>query len=79
MVRMSAEDLPVTFVVEFSEHIPADKVSEMSGALAGSGDLKELDGKGRFAVTVSRASRLESLKIELKIWETHGFVRYNKI
>ena len=76
---MSAEDLPVTFVVEFSEHMPADKISTMSGALAGRGDLEQLDGRGRFAVTVSRASRLESLQIELKIWETHGFVRYKKI
>jgi hypothetical protein len=68
---MSAEDLPVTFVVEFSEHIPADKISQMSGALASRGDLEELEGVGRFAVTVSRASRLESLKSELKIWEAH--------
>jgi hypothetical protein len=76
---MSAEDLPVTFIVAFSEHIPPDRITEMSGTLAGLGDLEKLEGRGRFAVIVTRASRLESLKIMLKIWESHGFVRYNRI
>jgi len=76
---MNSDALPTKFLVEFAEHIPSDRISTMAGSLAARGDVEELEGRGRFAVTVSRASRLQSLKTELKIWEAHGFIRYQNI
>ena len=76
---MSTDVLPARFLVEFAEHIPLGRISEMAGTLAARGDVEQLEGRGRFAVTVSRASRLKSLTTEFKIWEAHGFIRYKNI
>jgi hypothetical protein len=79
MAAVPNDALPVKFLIEFAGHMQSDRVSEMAGTLAMRGDLEELDRRGRFAVTVSRASRLKSLKTELDIWQAHGFIRYRNI
>ena len=55
---MKTDVLPVRFLVEFAEHIPADRISDMSGSLAVSGDVE--DWRGEAVLLLQSAERADS-------------------
>jgi hypothetical protein len=76
---MDTESLPAQFLIAFGEHIPASRVSDMSGTLASFGAIRETGKDREFEVTVSRANRLKQLKLNLEIWDAHGFIIWKRM
>ena len=66
------------FLVQFAVHMPRERVAEMSCTLTSYGEVKESDAARAFEVVVGRPKALERLETELRVWETHGFVRWER-
>jgi len=68
---------PDKLSVEFSEHIPSDRIEGMVSGLAAYGNVFPGPSDRVYTVEIFRHSKLPRLKRQLAQWEQHGFLRWS--
>jgi hypothetical protein len=74
--RDPAQLVPVTFTVEFSEHLPAGEVSNLIGILGFKGVVRSQTANGA-VLEISRPGRIANVARTLRNWDRLGWLKWS--